>query len=374
MNLLYRSKRKVSLLILFVFILNIFNVIFCSAQSGPFSASTTQSSQDRSSVIIGSAGSPERIVEINKVIIPQKDFYFPGESISLFAEIKFLKYKKDPWTLENFTVSELIDENLCVDGKSIRWAIINKTSEKSKYKTNKSKRASGMSSNISWTNENFVISIPYKIQSTQELIYWYNITLDNTGIFNADTVICSGQNTDFYHPYTSLKINVMNYSFFTPLWLILKEIIWVLIVFSGIFTFYNMVVSGDGVITPIQFLRKMIEDLLNLVKNISPSQIALVSTTLFLFLSYSYLSSLYPMHHKPISLIIISNWDLITGIGPIIALLFITIMLLYLKMEIAPNPIEQTITWITKDMPQLVAFILFILIISIPLILVIIDL
>jgi len=367
---------KLFRVILFISILIIFNIVFCVGQSGPLEAKAIQSSQDKSSVIIGAGGSTERIVGIDKIILPKKDFYFPGEAVSVFVVIKFFKYNKDPWELKNFTISELIDENLRAKNDSVRWAIINNVSEISKYKTSKFERSIGISDNVSWINNNFNIIIPNKISSTQGVVYWYNITLENTGAFNADTIICSGQDTDYFHPETSLGINVINYSFFSPIWRFLKEIIWILIAISGIFTFYNMITSRRRrPIYPDEFLRRMIKDLKRLLTSltkISPNLIGLVSSISFVILSYSYLSSLYPQHYKPINLIIITYWDYISGIGPIAALLVITAILLIINKEPVFQPIRQTIKWITVDMPPLVAFILFMIIYSIPLILVII--
>lgn len=348
----------------------------CVGQSGPLEAKTTQSSQDRSSVIIGSGGSTERIVGIDKVIIPKKDFYFPGEFVSVFVLIKFFKYNKNPWEITNFTISELIDEELKVRTDSVQWVIINNISEISKYKTSKFGRSSGTSDNVSWINNNFNIAIPNKIYSTQMIVFWYNITLENTGAFSTDTIICSGQNTDYFHPETSLGINVINYSFFSPIWRFIKEIIWILIVISGIFTFYNMVISRRRrPIYPDEFLRRMIRDLKRLLTSLTKiplNLIGFISSILFVILSYSYLSSLYPQYYKPINLIIITYWDYISGIGPIVALLVITAILLIINKEPVFHPIRQTIKWLTVDMPPLVAFILFIIIYCIPLLLVII--
>lgn len=362
------TKINIVFILIIFFVLNISCVMFCAGQSSPLATQATQYSQDKYSVTIGTA--TERIVGINKVIIPEKDFYFPGESVSVFVEIKFNKYSTAPWELEHFTISELIDENLGTDKKSVRWDIIHDISEISNYKTSKFQRQPGESKNVTWTNNNFNINIPNAIISTKGVVYWYNITLEKTGTFNTETTIGFGQNTDYFHPETSLRINVINYSFFSPIWKFSKEIIWALIAFSGIFTFYNMMVSRRRRrIYPDEFLRMMIKDLKRLLTKISPIQFGWISLILFFILLYSYLSSHSPHNYKPISLLIAIYWDYITGIGPIVVLLCI---ILIMNKRIFPNPIKQTIKWLTIDMPPLVAFVLFMILYALPLILVLI--
>jgi hypothetical protein len=380
MAIIYNNSDKINqysvvLKILFIIaILNIFSITLCVAeQLSPLAVETSSYTRDiGTQVSIGNVGSPEKIVNINKMLIPEKDFYLPGESVRVFVEIRFLKYKADEWKLKDFTINELIDENLGLHRDSVRWTIIGNISEISKYKTNKLEKNLGESANISSTNSSFEIAMPNDIDSTKRIIYWYNITLKNTGVFNTDTIAAAGRNVNFYYADKSLQIHVIYYNFFSPIWEFIKESIWIIIVFSGIFTFYNMIVTRRRQISIDKFLRNMGRDLKKLLKIVPTALIICVSSILFFILSYSYLSSHYPMRYYPISLFIISHWDFISGIGPIVILVLITLLLLIMRISIQIPHLEQVVEWL-KNMPPLVAYILALLLYTMPIILVILD-
>ena len=212
-----------------------------------YSISTVSGSSKEPTITSGPPGSPEKIVLVYKDLIPKHESYSPSETICVFVEIQFYKYKLVNWKLKNLIINELIDRDLELDNNSIRWAIISKAniSDLNKYKNNLAAPELKKSSSINWINDySFGIVIPNEIESSSKIVYWYNISVKKTGIFDLNTIITSDPEIGIYSNVDkSLRLYVNNYDFITPSVEFLKELVWIIIVFSGIFTFYKHIIQ-----------------------------------------------------------------------------------------------------------------------------------
>jgi hypothetical protein len=261
----------------------------CAEQSDPFSLDSLPSLEEEQ--LLKTRESPEHSISIEKEIYPEKDYYMPNESFKITTIIKFIKYKNLGWTPENIEAYELIDENLELRNEPIKCKLYYNPFNKIDIKN---------STNI--TKEGFYINMPEKIRSNQTIVYEYNVTVEKTGSFTAKTVVVSGNNV-YADTEKTLKIHVSNFDFLSPYIEVIKEIIWILIVLSGLFTAYRGIVEKP---TRKYHLKNVFSDIIDeyisIIKSLPYRYILVLSSMLMSLELYSYFSLQDPKSYPPLSL------------------------------------------------------------------------
>ncbi len=327
--------------------------------------------------------SVERIVKIDKELIPWKDSYPLGESPRVFVEIKFLKYKDIKWTLKNVKINEMLDENLEIQNGSFGLAIGN-ISEIDKYRmarTNVSRGGLYSIRNIS--NNKFEILVKKEFDSNNRIFYWYNVNVKKSGIFSTNTVVISNPEIRIFSDADqSLRLQIDNFNPISFYWIYFRDLIYILSLFVGLFAFYKQIIKGKEIkdVHILDFLKDMKDELIELIQAIPRSLIIVLSLIILYIYSYSYFRPLYPEIYLPIDSFLSVNWDKYGEIILMIILLIFTLFILYLN-NIHKEPLKGVHEWIRKimrsifvDMPPVIAFTLFMLLYALPLLLVILNL
>lgn len=338
------------------------NISIC--QGSLFSVNTETDSQNQL-VLAGPLGSPEKAVIINKELIPKQDVSLSSKTRCVFVEIQFFKLKKDFWGLKNLEAYEFIDKDLVLDPDSIRYSIIKNISDIKRYKTDlTAPELKKLTGNIKLEDNIIRISEPKEIDSTCALVFWYNVTLTKTGTFDLNTILIANPEINIYsNVEKSLRIHVENYDIVTPYFILLKELIWIIIVFSGIFTFYKQIIQKEtidpGSYHLTDFFKGMCNEIIILIKKIPSLLIIIIVFFIELFFTYIYLSMQYPEQYPSLSEYIQKNSDSIRIFSPIIFTLLIAIILFSIKKGIGDH-LHDVLIWMEK-MPPAVALIHFVL-------------
>lgn len=332
------------ILLIFLFLLFYMYITPCQCELVSVRGSDSESIFNTfDSSISGSYDASEKNVYIGKTLIHNSESHLPNEKLCIFVEIKFSSGEK--WILNNLIINEFIDKDLNADPASLRWTIIDDITALNKYRNDLSalelKNANAIWGN---NNSNFTISVPNNFDSSCRLIFWYNVTIKKPGTFDIRTILMSNPGIDIYSDVEkSFKIYATSYDIITPYFQTLKELLWILVVFSGIFTFYKQIIRKDrleGLNAKLSdsdlyhlpdFFKEMINEIEILIKAIPAYLIVILFLALEAILIYIYISSLYPSLYPSIGEYVERNWTLIRGVSPIIATLLITLALLYIK-------------------------------------------
>lgn len=323
----------------------------------------------------------ERIVKIDKELIPLKDSYSLGETPRVFVEVKFIKYRNIKWKLNNLNITEMFDDNLEIQDGSFGLAI-GKVADINKYRTAKpiAPSIAGFYSIKNLSSNKFEILIEKEFDSSQRVFYWYNVAVKKPGIFNTNTIVVSNPEIGIYSDADqSMRLQVENFNPISLHWNFLRDIFYIISLLIGLFTFYKQIVTGKKEVHILDFIIDMKDEFSNLIKAIPGSLIILFGGIIIYIYSYSYLSPLHPEIYFPIDFLK-ENWDKYSEIIPMILLLIVTLITLYINgLKIGPIAsvhgwIQNIIKSIFVDMPPLIAFILFMLLYALPLLLVILNL
>jgi len=316
-----------------IFILLLYNMNISLCQGALFSVDADVDSHDID-ITYGPSGSPERIVSINKDLIHKQESHLPTENRCIFVEIKFFELGGDDWKIKDLVINEFIDKDLVADPSSVRCTIISNLSDINKYKTNLAALKNSIA--IGSINEhNFSIVIPGEFDSDCRILFWYNVTVKKPGAFELDTIVISNPKINIYYDVEkTLTLHVDNYDIITPFFSSLNKFIWILIVLSGIFTFYKQIIQKE--IDPESyhindFLKGMLKEIEILIKAIPTLLIVIVSFLIEIILIYIYMSLRNPSYYRSISEYIHMYWNFLAGVSPIVATLLITFFLLLTK-------------------------------------------
>jgi len=239
--------------------------------------------------------SVERIVEIDKELIPWKDSYSLGESPRVFVEVKFIKYKNMNWKLKNLHINEMFDENIKIQNGSF-GLVIGNIADVSKYKT--AQKDPGQVDIYSFnkidTNK-FEIVIDKEFDSSKRVFYWYNVNLEKAGIFSTNTAVISNPKIGIYSDIDqSLRLQIENFNPIDSYWNYLKDIIYIISILIGLFTFYKQIVKQNREIHLKDFVREMKDEFCDLIQAIPRVLIIFLSSIIFYIYSYSYFRPYYP--------------------------------------------------------------------------------
>jgi|WetSurMetagenome_2_1015567.scaffolds.fasta_scaffold94880_1 hypothetical protein len=354
-------------------------IYFCILIGSLCQAQTTVTSQDSPNDQI--PGSVERIVKIDKELIPWKDSYSLGESPRVLVEVKFIKYKNIKWNLNNVRINEMFDENIEIKDGSFGLAI-GSIEDINKYRTAETSVSQDEFYSIKKVSNNkFEIQIDKEFDSSNRIFYWYNINVKKPGVFNTDTVIISNPGIGIYSDADqSMRLQIDNFNPITTHWSFLRDLIYILSLLIGLFTFYKQIIIGKKEIHLRDFLSDIINEFSDLIQAIPRSLIVGFSLIILYISSYSYFRPLYPEIYHPLDLFLKSNWDKYSEIMLMIILLIFTLVILYVN-NISIEPVKSVHEWFRKiiksifvDMPPVIAFTLFMLLYALPLLLVILNL
>lgn len=137
-------------------------------------------------------GEPQRYLLIQKDAIPSKQMYLPTDNITIFVEIKPLKFRDMSDNFEDINVYELIDQNLSLLSKSDNGLVTADLRSLNDYKSFYSASMFNNSSfrlvNLSWENNYGELHIE-KMGSWERLLYSYQVKPKRAGILSTDTII-----------------------------------------------------------------------------------------------------------------------------------------------------------------------------------------
>lgn len=175
-----------------IFLIILFQFLPCGAESFP-NQQTAVELQDKffdKNAQLG-IGESQRYIDIKKELIPKKSIYLLNDNISLFVEIRMLKFSNTQEKIEFASIHELIDKNLNITNRSnISYAIYN-ISDANNLKYNFNFNNSSVTHyDINW-DENYATFNVTKLDPWVRIIYWYNITPKKTGVSQTDTVVRS---------------------------------------------------------------------------------------------------------------------------------------------------------------------------------------
>jgi hypothetical protein len=330
-----REYTKHITILLIMILISISNTAICESELKSLSATGINSKGPA-----GVSTQTDKYVNINKELIPEKDFYFPSESLYIFTEIQFSRFSDPFWKLQHFEISEVVDENLGLDNNSVRCAIISDIADGNIYRHNPDLWVRDPSVKItSKDNKSFRISIP-TIIVPQRVVYWYKVTVKEHGTFIADTTARPGQGSDFYQDADqSLRIQVSNYDLWGQHLAFLEGIIGILIIFSGIFVFYKQIKEEkvDDKYHLTNLFLGMFTEIRCIVIAIPYRLIIFAYLFIFFFYGYSYISTRDPQHYMPIDMFIYYNFDYIVKALPISILIIITMYRLNLDLKLKNN-------------------------------------
>ena len=342
-------------------------------------AQTTVTSQDSPGDQIPE--SVERIVKIEKELIPWKDSYSLGESPRVLVEVKFIKYRNIKWKLNNVRINEMFDENIEIKNGSFGLAIGN-IADINKYRTAETSISQDDFYSIKKVSNNkFEILINKEFDSSNRIFYWYNVNVKKPGVFNTDTVVISNPEIGIFSDADqSMRLQIDNFNPISTHWGFLRDIIYIISLLIGLFTFYKQIIIGKKEIHLRDFVSDMINEFSDLIQAIPRSFIVGFSLIILYISSYSYFRSLYPEIYHPIDSFLNVSWDKYGEMMLMILLLIFTLVILYIN-NLNKEPVKSVHEWIRKiiksifvDMPPVIAFTLFMLLYALPLLLVILNL
>ena len=148
----------------------------------------------------GTVGESQRYLSITKEFVPYKDIYLPNENITVYVEVRLLKYRDMSEKLDNLNIYELIDDGVSITSRSDQGLVTDNLNDLCKYKKNPN-IASSFSSpksrfvDISW-DENIGELHLAEMESWERLIYCYSIRPKSAGTFLIDTIARTPYFTD----------------------------------------------------------------------------------------------------------------------------------------------------------------------------------
>ncbi len=377
----YENYNRYAMLFIIIFSLCNLDSSLCQAQS----QSEITGIEPPSNQI---PGSPEKVVNIDKELIPVKDSYSLGESPTVLVGIKFTKYRIFPWKLKGLHINEIVDENLEIDKASVGLVICS-ISDVNKYNIVHEDMGLNNLININDDKNKLDIVIPDEIDSDKRVFFWYNATIKKPGIFNTNTVVISDPQIGIFSDVDkSLRLQVDNFNPLSSYWGFLKDIIWILSLIVGLFTFYKQIIRGKDVknIHIRDFLKEIVSEFRDLIQAIPGGLIIVVGLILLYLYSYPYFSTPFPKIYYPIAFMLKINLDKFSKIIPMIVIIIFTLGFLYVNQS-RKLTIQQKLPiigvylsvheWIREIfrvifvyMPPSIAYTLFLLLFALPILLV----
>lgn len=358
-----KAFKKINKFIILLLVTYCLNILLC--QAALFSVDADAESSNQLNYIAGPLGSPEKFVSISKDLIHLQDSKSPTENRCVFAEVRFLRLKGEDWRLGNLIINEYIDKELSVEKNSFKCVITNNISEINQYKNDLNSIILKNSTDVVLINKNnFRIIVPKEFDSTYRVVFWYNFTVKKAGKYNLNTIVMSNPKSNIYFDVErSLAVSVDNYDIITdPFFKYLKGFLWIIIIFSGVFTFYKQIIQKEADPKSYHlkdFFKGMYNEIVNLIKELPSIFIVLVFLIMEIVLIYIYISIQYPSDYPSISEYLYKNWVFITGISPMLITFFIPFILLFLKRTPKEHLHEA---WLFMDkMPPIICIIFILL-------------
>lgn len=171
----------------FVFIIISANIMAFGAIYQP----SQQSMDDDGNNKIGNTvnvGESQRYILIKKEVVPNKQTYMPNEDITIFVEMRLLKYRSMDEKIK-LSICEQIDSNLSLTNKPSIGLITSNLTNLHNYK-NMMGKFNGSDSrliNINW-GENYAESNMIEMNSWERLVYSYNVKPKRAGTFSTNTI------------------------------------------------------------------------------------------------------------------------------------------------------------------------------------------
>jgi hypothetical protein len=159
----------------------------------------------------GIFGEPQRYLLIKKELVPYKQIYLPNDDITIYVEIKPLKYRDMTENLTNIHIYELIDSNLSIVGKTKKGIITENLDDINKYRNNPKSMDSFTSSNSKLIDfsliNNYGELYIEKMNSWERLLYSYTVKPKSPGTFSTNTIARTSYFSDIDQ---KLKLDVNN--------------------------------------------------------------------------------------------------------------------------------------------------------------------